>query len=85
MEMLTIRAASPESGHALLAALSGFRAELLESAEGCEVVGRLDRNYSEIVAVLNALAEHVNDRADGPARVELSGRTYLMHPDADST
>lgn len=80
METLTIRPASPASGRAILAALSGFRAELLESADGCEVVVRLGRDRSEIVEVLHALAQHINER-EAPARVELSGRTYVMQPD----
>jgi hypothetical protein len=77
-----IQAASPASGRAMLAALSDFRAELIESAEGCEVVISLGRGDAEIAAVLNALAQHINERQDGPARVELNGRRYVMHPEA---
>jgi len=54
MERLTIKAVSPESGRAMLAALSGFHAELLEAADGSEIVVTMDGD-SEIVAVLNAL------------------------------
>ena len=79
MERLTIKAASPESGRAMLAALSGFRAELLESAEGCEVRVALGSD-DEIAAVLHALERYVTGRASGPAQVELHGRTYLMEP-----
>ena len=83
MDRLTIHAASPESGHAMLAALSGFRAELLQSSDGCQVVVTLGRGDTEIAAVLNALEEYVTERSRGPARVELNGRVYVMHP-ADS-
>jgi hypothetical protein len=35
--------------------------------------------------VLRAPEEYVTDRLGGPARVELNGRTYVMHlpPEAD--
>ncbi|MGN6202515.1 MAG: hypothetical protein ACTHNY_08930 [Solirubrobacterales bacterium] len=65
----------------MLAALSGFHAELLESAEGCEVVVSLvrdGRDDGEIVAVLNALLQYVSERRGTPTRVELNGRAYLI-------
>jgi hypothetical protein len=65
----------------MLAALSGFHAELLESAEGCEVVvtlGRDGRDDGEILAVLNALLQYVNERRGRPAQMELSGPAYLI-------
>jgi len=80
MDRLTIHAASPETGHAMLAALSGFRAELLQSSEGCQVVVTLGRGDAEIAAVLSALEGYVTERSRGPARVELNGRAYVMHP-----
>ena len=43
METLTIHAASPETARAMLAVLSEFRAELVESADGCQVVVSLGR------------------------------------------
>jgi hypothetical protein len=68
----------------MLAALSAFRAELLENGDGsCEVVVSLGRDDAEIVAVLNALERHVAERGSGPARVELEGRSYLMQPAPD--
>jgi hypothetical protein len=80
MDRLTIHAASPESGRAMLTALSAFRAELLESSEGCQVVVSLNRDDAEIAAVLSALEKHVTERSRGPARVELNGRSYVMNP-----
>ena len=80
MDRLTIHAASAQSGRAMLAALAGFRAELSDGPEGCQVVVMLDRDEAKITAVLNALARHVNERSVGPARVELDGRIYAMHP-----
>jgi hypothetical protein len=80
METLRIRAATPQTGRAMLAALSDFRAELLESSEGCEVLVKLGRDDEEIIGVLNALERYVTDRADGPARVEVFGKSYVLHP-----
>ena len=79
MDRLTIHAISPESGRALLAALSDFQTELVESAEGCDVVVTLGPANSEVVAVLNALEQYVHERGDGPARFEFYGRNYVMH------
>jgi hypothetical protein len=85
METLTIQAASAESARGMLAALSVFEAELVESADGRrEIVVSLGRDDSQIVAVLNALERYVTERASGPARVELNGRTYVMEPGAGS-
>lgn len=87
MERLTIKAATPETGRAMLAALSEFHAELLESADGCEVVvtlGRNGRDDRDIVAVLNALEQYVTERRR-PARVEFHGQDYAMHPESSET
>ena len=63
----------------MLAALSAFRAELLENGDGrCEVTVHLGGD-SEVVAVLNALERHVAKRANGPARMDFNGRSYVMH------
>jgi hypothetical protein len=83
MERLTIKAVSPESGRAMLAALSGFHAELLEAADGSEIVVTMDGD-SEIVAVLNALERHVTERKSGPAQVELDGHSYVVHPKSEA-
>lgn len=83
MQKLTIEAVSPASAHALLEALAGFQAELVEGKDGrSEVVVKLSGDL-EIVSVLNALEEHVNRRAK-VARVEFEGRTYTMHPELDA-
>jgi hypothetical protein len=37
---------------------------------------------SQIVAILNAIQEHVNARADGPTLIDLDGRSYVMEPPA---
>ena len=85
MDRLTIHPVSHESALGVLSALSEFHAELVESGDDWEIVvtlGAHGRDDGEIAAVLSTLAKHVNDRAeDGPARLELNGRTYAMHPE----
>ena len=79
MEMLTIYASSPATGRAMLAALSAFRAEMLEDGDGsCEIAVRLGSD-SEVVAVLTALERYVTERANGPARMDFKGHSYVMH------
>lgn len=63
----------------MLAVLSAFRAELVEDGDGrCEVAVHLDSD-AEIVGVLSALERYVTERANGPARVDFNGRSYVMH------
>ena len=80
MQTLTIEAATPDSALALHQALLGFRAELRVTDDGRSYVevalGQSDR---EIVDVLNAIEDHVTERAAGPARVGLNGRAYALH------
>jgi hypothetical protein len=79
METITIRAASYESARGIVAALSDFPAELVTRPDGfCEVV--INLSEVEIVAVLNTLADHVTARADGPARLDMNGNSYVMYP-----
>ena len=86
MDTLAIQAMSSESARGMLAALSAFEAELVETPTGrCEIVVALAGDDAEIVAVLNALERYVTERAGGPARVELNGRKYVMHPGAAGT
>ncbi|MFL5921580.1 MAG: hypothetical protein ACJ76O_12295 [Gaiellaceae bacterium] len=79
MERFRIQAASPQSAHAMLAALSEFRPELSETAEGCEVVIALG-GANEVVPVLNAIEQYVRERGSGPAQMEFNGHAYVMHP-----
>jgi len=84
MEKLRIRPRSRESAKGMLAALSEFHAELLESAEGFEIVVTLGMNGSgddEITALLKALEQYITARATGPARIELGGQSYVMRPE----
>jgi hypothetical protein len=78
MEGITIQAASPESAHAMLAALSRVHPSC--AADECEVVISLSGSKGEIVAVLDALEEYVTTRATGPTRLALDGHKYVMEP-----
>jgi hypothetical protein len=80
MQTLTIAAASRESAICLYAALEGFRAHLFDSDDGYRVEIELGRGDREIVDVLGAIAQHVRERDDGPARVQMSGGTYSAYP-----
>jgi hypothetical protein len=84
VETLTIQAASRGSAQAMLAALSEFGAGSDRDHGRCEVVVNLRGSDREIVTVLNALEAYVTQRARGPARLELNGRSYVMHPEQES-
>jgi hypothetical protein len=80
METLVVHAVSLESAQGYSAALSGFRAKVVEAKNGryeVQVTLGVDR---EIVAVLNALVKYVSQRGDGPARLELDGHRYALPP-----
>ena len=77
MQRLTVHTASSSTGRSIRSALSAFRTELLEGRD--EIAVLLGRDDSEVVAVLNALERYVTERADGPARVEFNGRSYVMY------
>jgi hypothetical protein len=80
MQTLRIEAASTASARAIIRALAEFQAELVEGADGrSEVVVTL-RGDQEIIRVLNALELYVTERSRGPAKIDLEGRKYTMHP-----
>jgi hypothetical protein len=79
MRTISIEAASPESAHALSAALAAFGPRVSEEGPGGPVVRvEITRGSSEIVAILNAIQEHLKDRADGATLIDLDGRSYVM-------
>jgi hypothetical protein len=82
MESLDIHAVSRESAEGFQRALKEFSAKLVESDEGHYLVEipLAGLGSTKIVAALNALAAYVAQRGDGPARVELGGRPYLVEP-----
>jgi hypothetical protein len=85
MRAFTVEARSLDSARGIRDALFQFRPQLTGSdEEGYRISIELGEADSEILAVLNALEQHVTERAAGPARVELDGRGYMMHADTQS-
>jgi hypothetical protein len=79
MRSLTVEARSLESARSLYDALSEFHPQLTGSAdEGYYVTVELGSVDRVTVAVLDAIQRYVSRRADGPARVELDGRSYTL-------
>jgi uncharacterized protein (UPF0262 family) len=77
---VTIGPAGLERAQAMLESLRDFEAELVENDDGrYDVQVSLD-NDRDINRVLGAIDTHVTDRADGPARIDLNGRDYLIEP-----
>ena len=80
LRTVTIGPAGLERAQAMLESLRDFEAELVENDDGrYDVQVSLD-NDRDINRVLGAIDTHVTDRADGPARIDLNGRDYLIEP-----
>jgi hypothetical protein len=81
MQTLVIEAVSLESARGFAEALSRFQPELVESDDGKHAIRvAVGGNDQNLVALLNLLEEYVTRRGDGPALVDLDGRTYKLHP-----
>jgi hypothetical protein len=81
MRALTIEARSFESALGLYQALREFRPDLSGSEkDGYRVAVELGSGDREVITVLNALERHVCARHDGPARLDLDGRSYQIEP-----
>jgi hypothetical protein len=81
MESLVIHAASRQSAEAFRSALSEFDPQLIVGENGrCQVEVPVGRNNQKILAALSALEAYVSTRADGPARLDLDGQRYTLHP-----
>jgi hypothetical protein len=64
----------------MLECLCGFEAEVVESEDGRYEVQVILAGDRDINRVLGAIDTHVTERADGPARLDLDGRRYLIEP-----
>jgi hypothetical protein len=80
VQTLTIGPASLERAQAMLECLRGFEAELVENEDGRYDVQVNLNGERDINHVLGAIDTHVTERADGPARLDLDGRRYLIQP-----
>lgn len=79
MRNLTIGAASLESAQGFFDALSDFGPSLVRTEDGdYEVWVTMDASNRRVLEALNALEKHVTERAAGPARLELDGRSYSL-------
>jgi hypothetical protein len=79
VKALTISAASSDSARSLLEALSPFDATIVVASASLEVSVPL-RGAQDIIPVLNAIEQYVNNRADGPAHIRLDGNVYSLYP-----
>jgi hypothetical protein len=80
VQTLTIGPASLDRARAMVECLRDFEAELVESADGRYDVQVKLADDRDINRVLGAIDTHVTERADGPARLDLDGRHYLIEP-----
>jgi len=81
MRTLTIEAANSESARGFQQALTGFQVELAENPQGSYLLKvTVNGDDRQIIELLNAIETHVTQRGDGPARLDLDGHSYTMHP-----
>ena len=79
MRTLTIEAKSRDSAERFYAAVKEFHPELVETGPGEFAVRIALDSERDVVAVLNALVDHMNERADGPAVVALDDRRHMLN------
>ena len=86
MLTLTIEAASLGSARGFYESLAGFDVELTEAEDGIYLVKiMLGRNDKDTLAALNAIERYVTARGSGPARIQLGGINYTLHPAPEET
>jgi hypothetical protein len=79
MKKLTVDASTDEVAQGLFTALAGFHPEIVETPlGGYQVAVALSGSDAQIVAILSALEQHVTERGNGPARIDLQGRRYTL-------
>ena len=80
MRSLTVEARNLESARRLYIALLQFGPKITGNAdEGYSLKVELDTiDGSRGIAVLDALEQYVDDRHDGPARIDVNGRKYVL-------
>ena len=83
METLTIHVTDADSAREMLAALSGFQAELVMLPGGHVIVVTLDGGDGETAGVLDALQRYMTKRAGGAARLDFDGQSYVMHAEPE--
>jgi hypothetical protein len=79
MRTLTIEAKSRDSADRFYAAVKEFDPELIETESGEFAVRIALDTERDVVAVLNALVDHMNERAEGSAVVALDDRRHMLN------
>ena len=83
MRAITIEAKSLDSAVGIRDALSQFNPDLRSSdSESYQISIDLSGSERRIIDILGVLERHITSRSDGPAHVELDGRSYTMDGDA---
>lgn len=86
MQKLTVDASTNEVARGLSSALTDFSPEIVERPEGgYQVVVALRGSDARITELLSTLERHVTERGDGPAKVNLGGRSYTLHGRPEQT
>src|SRR5262245_23744156 len=81
MRSFIVEAKSLESAQGILEALANFGPAVTgNAADGYTVSVDVGSSDQAVLSVLDALESHVLERDDGPAKVELDGRQYTLHP-----
>lgn len=80
MEALVIHADSRQSAEGFCSALSELQAKLVRLNGHWQVEIPLYEGDKEILDALSAIEAYVCARGDGPARLDLDGRSYTLHP-----
>lgn len=81
MDSLVIHAISRESAEGFCAALADLQPKLITERGGrYRVEITLGGSDTKIGQALSRLEEYVSARGDGPARLNLGGRDYTLHP-----
>jgi hypothetical protein len=82
VQMLTIKAATPESGRSLYDALQQFHPELGQTESGDYYVSVGLGGDRRVLDVLDAISAYLADRAEGTVgsmNISLDGRAYTIH------
>jgi hypothetical protein len=86
MPTLTIDASNNDAAQGLRNALGDFGPRVQEKPQGgYQVVVSLRGGDAQVSGILSALERHVTERGDGPARVEMAGRSYTLYAEPNGT
>jgi hypothetical protein len=85
-QTLTIRAGTAEIADGLFVVLGRFHPEMNPSdLGGYDVTVTIDQNQNQLVAILNALQDHVTQESNGPAQIEFDGHKYSLEAEHEAS